>query len=220
MPEGHGIHRFLACRTCLEAERVLPQPPEVDPDGASFLERHAGHKVEALSRVGDAFLSDRPLWDPMATTYLEVTNGSEVLVVRSGRRSVEDPVERVLLPARLRLDHITVEFDLDLIRRALDAHFFPQAVRPRKLEQFLAMLSELCRGIDAERLDVVFDAAMEPHVQFARLPEDLHREVIARTAGIFDEWERERLRPFLAEASADDGLLTLRVTRSFTLQAA
>lgn len=221
MPDGlHPLPRFLACRTCLQAERVLPALPPGETPEVPFAERHAGHPLETLTRVGDAFLSDRPPWDPMATTYFEVTNGSEVLVVRSGRRSVEEPVERVLLPARLKLDHVTVEFELDLLRRALDAHFFPQAVRPRKVEQFLEMLAGLCREVDPDRLEIVFDAADEPHVQFARLPEELHRELIARSAGIFDEWERQRLRPFLAEAAADDGLFTLRVTRSFTLQAA
>ncbi len=219
-PDLH-TQQFLACRTCLRLERVLPRLLVPDDEGDEpFAARHAGHRLEPLTRLGDAFLSDRPAWDPLATTYFEVTNGSEVLIVRSGRRSIEEPVERVLLPGRLRLERVSVEFETELIQRALDAHFFPHALRPGKVERFLSILDDLCRRIDAVELEVVFDSADEPHVHYARLPRHLREELRARCEATFGDWERERLRGFLAQADADDGLFTLRVTRSFVLDAA
>jgi len=219
MHDMHHSERFLACRTCLRLQRIMPDLAAMDDD-TPFAERHAGHRLEPLTRVGDAFLSDKPVWDPMATTYFEVTNGNEVLMVRSGRRSVEDPVERTLVPGRLRLDHVTVEFETELIRRALDAHFFPHAVRPAKIEQFLATLAALCRDVNPDRLEIVFDSAEDPQVQYARLPEHLWAQLMVRCEAIFDEWERERLRNFFEAARADDGLLCLRLTRAFVVDAA
>lgn len=220
MPEpAPRAQRFLACRTCLRLTRVAPDLPP-DDDEPPFETAHAGHRLEPVTRLGDAFLSDRPAWDPMATTYIEVTNGSEVLLVRSGRRSVEDPVERVLLPGRLRLERVTVEFESGLIERALDAHFFPHALRPGKVQRFLQILDDLCRQVDADDLEVVFDSAEEPHVHYARLPTPLRQELLSRCAAVFDTWERERLQNFLLQVDADDGLFTLRVTRSFVLDAA
>lgn len=220
MPESHFSERFLACRTCLELERIHPDLVTSEDDEPPFAVRHAGHRLEPLVRRGDAFLSDKPVWDPTATTYFEVTNGSEIFMVRSGRRSIEDPIERRLVPGRLRLDHVAVEFETDLIRRAIDAHFFPHALRPSKLEQFLAELNALCSDIDADRLEVVFDSTEEPQVQYARLPAKLFDHLVARCQTIFDQWERERLQHFFDEARADDGLLCLRVTRAFVVEAA
>jgi hypothetical protein len=126
----------------------------------------------------------------------------------------------VLVPGRLRLDHVAVEFETDLIRRAVDAHFFPHAIRPAKLEQLLTALGELCNEIDADRLEIVFDSAEEPQVQYGRLPSSLFEKLMQRCRSIFDEWERERLRSFFQNARADDGLLCLRVTRAFVVEAA
>lgn len=220
MPEPGRAERFLACRTCLRLARLLPELEDLDGDGESFASVHAGHCLEPLFRRGDAFISDRPVWDPMATTYFEVTNGEEVLLVRSARPSIEAPLERVLVPGRLRLDGVHVGFETDLICRALDAHFFPQALRPSKLERFLAALDELRHCVDPERLEIVFDSAEEPHVQYARLPEPLFAQIVARAGEIFDAWERERLRVFFDASRGDDGLLCLRLTREFVVEAA
>jgi hypothetical protein len=220
MPEFGHRDRFLACRTCRRLERILPCPAELEGEDESFTTVHAGHRLEPLIRNGDAFLSDRPAWDPLATTYFEVTNGQEILVVRSARSSIEAPLERVLLPGRLRLDSVSVDFEIDLIRRAIDAHFFPQALRPAKLDRFVAALGELRHTVDPERLDIVFDSAEEPQVQFARLPESLYRQLRQRADEIFDSWERERLNSFFETARGDDGLLCLRLTRSFVVEAA
>ena len=215
----HHHETFLACRTCQSLQRIRPELPP-DEEEPPFDVRHAGHRLEPLRRIGDAFLSDKPVWDPMATTDFEVTNGSEVLIVRSGRRSVEEPIERILLPGRLRLDHVSVAFETDLIRRAIDAQFFPHALRPAKVDAFLATLAALCRDVDPDRLEIVFDSAEEPQVQYARMPDHLHAQLMVRCEAIFDEWERERLRSFFAMARGDDGLLCLRVTRSFVVEAA
>lgn len=222
MPElHHATERYLACRSCRQIERLLPDLAAVlDGDDLPFAARHEGHKVEAVSRLGDAFLSDKPVWDPTATTYFEVSNGDEILMVRSGRGSIEDPVQRTLVPGRLRLDHVAVEFETDLIRRAIDAHFFPHAIRPAKIEQLLNALGDLCNEIDADRLEIVFDSAEEPQVQYARLPEPLFDRLMIRCESIFDEWERERLESFFANARGDDGLFCLRVTRAFVVEAA
>lgn len=219
MPEyAHG-ERFIACRTCRRLARQLPELEDFD-DGDSFTTVHAGHCLEPLVRRGDAFISDRPIWDPMATTYFEVTNGEEVLVVCSTRPSIEAPLERILLPGRLRLDAVRVDFETDLIRRALDAHFFPHALRPAKIERFLAGLDELRHAVDPDRLEIVFDSADEPHVQYARLPDHLLSQLVGRATEIFDPWECERLRSFFDTACGDDGLFCLRLTREFVVEAA
>ncbi len=215
--------RFLACRTCLAAEQIYPEPPS-EPGEPSpsllLLTAHAGHALEIFTRLGEAYLSDRPLWDPLGTRYVEVTDGHQVCVIRSARESIEEPLVRTLIHGRLRPGQAVVEAEDALLRRAVDAHFFPHALRPSKVERLLEELTALLRDLDPESLCVVFDATDDPQVSIARMPQEIYAALRQRCGEIFDAEEAERILGFLEQNRGDDGLLTLRVRRVFRLEIA
>jgi len=217
------VAQLVACRTCLAVVQIQPHLPldgETCGDYQTFFAVHRDHRIDLLLRLDERSLSDRPLWDPMATKYFEVTNGQERLLVRCSRPSIEDPVERTLVPGTLAQTEIALELEPDLIRRALDEHFYPNALRPTKVQQLLAELDELVHHIDPDTLGILYDDADDAQVSIARLPEQAYEDLAARCRRIFDDWEFERVQTFLTGHSGEDGVLTVRMKRVLSIQSA
>jgi hypothetical protein len=105
-------HLFWYCTECREVFRPTPfadaphyplqANAELSPvdntlgeepgnEREQFLDRHHGHRLGVLKKIGDKILSDRPVWDPLRTVYEEVTNGQENFVLNSWRRDISAP---------------------------------------------------------------------------------------------------------------------------------
>jgi len=220
MLEGYLPQYFLGCRGCLIACKLTCQPPttwDTESESLPFLLAHGAHPLETLTRTGTEILSDRPVWDPLAVTYVEVTNGGDVFLLCSRRESIDQPVERTLLSGRLLCNRVDVEADWQLLRRGLDAHFYPQVFPSRRSEGLRAILDGVLGGVDPGSLVILHDADSDPNVSIARFPPPLLPVVLARCAESFAGWELLRVREFLSRHAEDDGLLCLRVRRTLEL---
>ena len=62
-------------------------------------------------------------------------------------------------------------------------------------------------------MEIAFDAADDPDVSIAGMPDGIYNEILARCAEIFDPWELPRVIDFLRDNRDADGLLALRVRR-------
>ncbi len=214
---------FVACRDCQALHPVAVDPPmyddEVTQDAVDaqrqFIAQHTAHRLTALRRHGIESRADRPLWDPLATIIFEVTDGQRIYVATGMRRSIDEPRLYRFTPGSLELRSTEITIDGDDLRRGLDLQFYPHAIRPSKVDRFIAALDDLLHHVAADELEIAFDAAEDPAVSVARMPDAVYDELLTRCSDIFDAWEVERVRPFLRENRDDDGLLTLRVRREF-----
>lgn len=212
---------FLLCRHCgvLHPVHVHSGDDEAIQELAAFRAEHEAHVLEDAQRLPDSALFDGPTWDPMSTRWFRVDAGADVLLVRSWRTSIDEPRRHELTTAPP-LDAGCIEVDEPLLRRAFDRHFYPHAVRPAKLERFVHTVHELIADLDPGEVETTFDDAVLPNASIGPFPPDLCDTLLNRCAPIFDAWELERIRSFIADHRLEDGALAVRVRRLLQRSAA
>jgi hypothetical protein len=216
----NALH-FVACHDCTELYPVMGPDAALfnDNDGedtdacTEFLAKHRAHRIACLLRSGSEVRADRPLWDPMATLMFEVSDGDRSYVVNASRRSIEDERVYRFTTGVLEVGSAEVQIDPRDVRRGLDLQFYPHALRPTKIDHFLSVVHDAIHQIDPDHLEIAFDAADDPAVCIAGLPDRIYNEILARCAEIFDPWELPRVIAFLRDNREADGLLALRVRR-------
>ncbi len=217
----HDALRFIACRDCGELQPVHANAlTRSDAAGEAalnayndFLARHRAHRLACFHRYGSESVSDRPFWDPMATITFEVTDGERAYVVQAGRQSIDDERRYRFFPGALEVENSEVHIRPSDLRHALDRQFYPHALRPTKVDRFLSAVRDVISQIDPDELAIAFDAADDPTVSIARMPEAIFDDLLARCADIFDPWELPRVVSFLGDNRREDGLLALRIRR-------
>lgn len=221
MPKVAISHRdgFLLCRRCgvlhpLALDGVDGRSAEAHAfalDLQLFRSTHAPHSLELVMRLPAPAISDRPVWDPMATTWFQVAAGSDVLWVRSSRSSISAVRQREVATAPPPMTRGRVDVDARLLRSALDRHFYPHAIRPQKLDCFVRLVQELIGQLDPTGLATSFDDAELANAGIAPFPEALCSLLLQGCADIFDEWELGRVAQFIGAHRHEDGALALRV---------
>jgi len=218
----HDTLHFAACRDCGELHPIFDSAVAFLDDAGiegtdaytQFLTRHRAHHIASLWRSGWELRADRPLWDPLATLTFEVTDGDQTYVVNAMRRSIEDGRLYQFAPGVLEVGNAEVQIDPHDLRRGLELQFNPQTLRPMKIDRFLAAVHEVINQIDADDLEIAFDAADDPAVSIACMPDATYDDLLARCAKIFDPREElPRVVAFLRDNRGADGLLALRVRR-------
>jgi len=213
------VSSFFACRDCgilhpvVDCSSYSTAEAEATQELSNFIAQHGAHRITHVERQGSDAVSDRPIWDPMATVTFAVTDGKHVYVVSGGRRSIEEPRVYRFSAGRLEIHAAEVAVDERDLRRGLDRAVYPHAVRPSTIDRFIAAVREAVRRLRADDLEIAFDAADEPNVSVARLPEEAYGELVARGAEIFGAAEWPHISRFLDENRGEDGLLALRVRR-------
>jgi hypothetical protein len=192
---------------------------ESDQDFAVFRADHRAHVLEDAQRLPDSALFDGPTWDPMSTRWFRVAAGADELVVRSWRTSIDEPRHHEVAAAPP-AEAGCIEVDEPLLRRAFDRHFFPHAVRPAKLERFVHTVHELIADLDPSEVETTFDDTALPNASIGPFPPELCDTLLNRCAPIFDAWEMERVRSFVADHRLEDGALAVRVRRLLSQSAA
>ena len=207
---------FLHCRDCDEIFRPSPhdRAPEycVTPDGITeivrddcmtFLAHHARHALETLRPSGDATAHEGSLWDPMAVTYWQVTNGRDLLLVRGWREHVGERRRYQLVPGRLVVESCGVEVPETEIGAEIDRALYPGTLPSRKLDAFVAHLRTLVGNIDPETLTIVYDVPTDPTLSVAKLPAWALDRLVTSARQIFDAADAARIETHL-NASADE----------------
>lgn len=106
---------FLYCYNCNAVHRItaFDTPPVFEIDGLNvreipqddrrdFMNLHLGHRIGELTSFSETQSKGDEIVDPMKVSYVDVTDGREILVVRSFRRSIADPLSYEVLPRQLR----------------------------------------------------------------------------------------------------------------------
>jgi hypothetical protein len=220
---------FLLCRECLVVHPVfaayeLAARGRVCEETAiaygEFLVEHRHHRLERVERHGLQEHHSRPLWDPSRVSFLEVSSGREIFTIRSLRDSIEEPRRYEVANGHIQTDPARVTIEEAEIRRALDHHFYPNALRPTKVDDFIQALREVLADLAGQDFDSAFDDANDPCVSIARLPDEGCVALLERCMGIFDAWELSRVASFVSANRDEYGALALRVHRESSVSLA
>ena len=114
-------------------------------------------------------------------------------------------------------DDFVFIFDEALLRRALDRHFYPSAVRPSKIDRFVETVRDILAHLPADELETEFDDADEPAVAIGRLPDEGCVALLNRCMNLFDAWELTRVASFIGANRDEYGALALRVRREVSV---
>jgi hypothetical protein len=217
---------FLLCRDCGVVHRVyaaheLAEGGEANEAAAiaygGFLIEHRHHPLERVERTGVNAHYEGTLWDPVHTSYIELSNGEQAFTVRSGRESIDEPVRHEVVEQRIETAAVRLAIEEHEIRRALDCHFYPYALRPSKVDQFVAAVRAILPLLPADQIATEFDDADDPTLSIARLPDEGVVTLLERSMDIFDAWELSRIAGFISANRDEYGALALRVRRETTL---
>jgi hypothetical protein len=207
---------FLHCRDCDAVFRPSPHDsaPEyyMTPEGiteiirddyTAFLTHHARHALETLRSSGDATAHEGSLWDPMAVTYWQVTNGRDSFLVRGWREHTGERRRYQLVPGRLVVEPYGVEVPETEIAAEIDRALYPGTLPSRKLAAFVAHFRTLVGEIDPSTLTLVYDVSSDPTLSVAKLPAWALDRLAANARQIFDTADAARIEAHL-NASADE----------------
>jgi hypothetical protein len=205
-----GLLQPVLCVTSIGAEDAVEAWREVH---LQFLTEHRAHDLAWFVRHGDEIVSDRALWDPVATVAFEVTDGQRTYVATGSRTSPEEPRVYRFTAGTLRSAGAAILVDDTDLRRGLDLEFYPHALRLGKLDRFVLAVRDVVSHLNPAELPIAFDDANDPMVSVARMPDQSYEELLARCTEIFEPSEIDTVSKFLRDNRDEDGLLALRVRR-------
>lgn len=160
--------RYLWCRNCGAIHHIsaFEREPiyafaggEVEEiavnDWRAFMNRHAGHRLEPLKATGDDYFPSGKAFDPMSVRYIEVSNGTDTLLLRRSRSTIEEPCRYEIVCGRLVQTGVTLEIQEEAIRKEMKLHFCWAPAKPLSDEQiarFVDLFREVVGGIDPHTL--------------------------------------------------------------------
>jgi hypothetical protein len=208
---------FVHCRECDELYRPSPfdRAPafHVTADGTTieesrddcmaFLTAHARHSLETLRLTDAPVVHEGSLSDPMASTYREVTDGTAVMVVHSGRVSLDEPVRHRIVSGRVLVDPPVVDVPTTDVREEIDRALYPGTAPHRKLDAFVDRFKAIAWDLDPATLEIAYDLSGDPTSSVAKLPAWALARLAHAAHEIFDAADAARIVSCL-EASAGD----------------
>ncbi len=226
--------KYIWCRNCSEIHHVTPfdrspmyileageeKVVSMD-DWRAFMQRHDGHKLEALQAFGMSYNPGIPPLDPMKERYIEVTNGQETFVIRSFRNSIEEPLNFELLQGRLKITRVIVEIQEDEIRKEMKYHF-PWELSARlddeKIDLFIRLFRELARDLDLIRIEDHEYSPTGSSLLFGALDNRTVDTLVERCASYFSPAELKGIRRFCEHHMTSDGVMGLMVRHEYGIE--
>jgi hypothetical protein len=217
---GHVERELLLCRQCGELHPLASVPSYAESDVAldatdleTFRRVHAGHSLERALRLPEPALHDRPVWDPMATSWYRVLVGETSFYVRSERTSIQLPRRHHLQLTAPQLS-AHVELDEPLLQQSLNRHFHPQPLAAEKATRFVTTLREIVAGLDAAQVETSVDDPELANAELGPCPEPVCAKLLTQARDIFrSDWEQSAIARFIEENRSEYGALALRVRR-------
>ncbi|MBI4515429.1 MAG: hypothetical protein HY699_06405 [Deltaproteobacteria bacterium] len=218
---------YLLCRDCRVLHQVyaaheLAAGAEVFEAAAiaygRFLLDHRHHALEQVRRESVVAYDNGPLWDPGHAAYFEVGDGEHSFTVSRTRASIEEARELQLIDGSIEQAAVELSVEGSALRRALDHHFFPYALRLAKLDHFVEAARAVIATLPSDTIEPVFDDANDPALSIARLPDQSCIALLERCLGVFDAWELPRVAAFISANRDEYGALALNVRRPVTLR--
>ncbi len=170
--------KFIRCRNCDAVHHVtafdkashysvssVGTNETVANDWHDFMARHADHRLEPLEATGQSYFTGGRISDPMASGYIEVTDGRETALLRRVRSTIQEPLRFEWVPGRLVPGESTLEVQENSLRKEMKLHFpWTLPLSDQKIDLFVQLYRQVVSGLDARS---VFDR------EFTRVDDDI-----------------------------------------------
>jgi hypothetical protein len=157
--------KFIHCRNCDAVHHVTAfdsashysissgeASETVANDWHDFMARHAGHRLEPFEATGQSYFMDGSSSDPMASGYIEVTDGRQTVLLRRVRSTIQEPLRFEWVPGRLVPGKSTLDIQENSLRKEMKLHFPWTPAEPmsdQKIDLFVQLYRQVVSGLDA-----------------------------------------------------------------------
>jgi hypothetical protein len=225
--------KFILCRNCGavhhvtdfdRAPKYFTGAAEGTPmdDWRAFMNRHAGHSLEALKALGDAYVPDGSPTDPMAVAFIEVTNGHRSFLLRRSRPSITEPVRFEHIEGRFGDPVVVAEIQEREIRKELKLRSsWPpdHRLNDEKIDLFISLFREAAGDVDVGKLTDVEPSYADDDISYAALEDRIKNSLLQGCSRYFAPAEIEALRQFIDGHSSGSDVMTLLLRRRVRIEA-
>jgi hypothetical protein len=226
--------KFIHCRNCgaVHHVTVFDKAPNYfvvagatrekpADDWRVFMNRHAGHGLEALKALGELYFPAGSAADPMAVGYLKVTNGHREYLLRRSRRSVGEPLRFECIEARFGEPVVALEIQEREIRKELKLRFrwdSGQALSDAQIDLFIALWRDAARQVDARAVTATEPSYVNHNISYAALETPTKDRLLEQCARHFTPGEAAALRRFVEAHGGGSDVMTLLVRRQVPIE--
>jgi hypothetical protein len=228
--------RFILCRKCDALHHITRfdsaaptdyiSPGEAreipEDDRRAFMHRHAGHKLEALKAVGDYYIPQGVVADPMAVAYLKVTNGKREFLLRRSRGDILEPRKFERIDGNLSESPTASRIQERELRRELRLRFRwddGESLTDGEIERFIALFRAVAGDVPARSGSATQPSFDDDNIKFAALEAATKMLLLERCTSYFSTAEVQALRRFIEAHSNGSDVMTVVLRRQITVAA-
>jgi hypothetical protein len=189
-------------------------------DWRAFMKQHEGHRLEPLKASGEKYFYHGSMSDPMGVAYIEVTNGSDHLLLRQWRKNIAEPLSFQLIRGRLIDQGVAVCIQDSEIKKEMRYHYKWKAdpFEDQKIDLFVQLLTDVVKGIDPKAIEVAGFCSEDDNVTFGLLPADVIEALMTKCAPYFQPRELDDLRRFIDSHREPCDVLALVMRRQLKVK--
>jgi hypothetical protein len=231
------VEKLLRCTQC---NQVIPRVDSFGDFGESsllfgvewssedldrekeFFLRHEGHLLEELTVDPETFVSDKPSYEPIKTSYVEASNGTRKFVIKRTRPSLDRPVSYELVPGAMRVSDVALEIREDEVLEEITwlngAFPVPEDEARRPLEPF----REETGSISDENLSAAVEKILSgetPLLPCGSFSEKLWEKVFKRCEDDLQASELNMIQEFIRNNRGAHEGLTLQIRKKVPISA-
>jgi len=180
-------------------------------DFKDFLIHHRGHRLEELKIIEDSYVSEKPYYEPVKTSYFRATNGKDMFVIKKFRRRIGDPLTYELIMGDYSLKCISIEIQEEEIIKQLKTEWRFSPPPQNKINAFIKLLRHLSKTVDLRELERVREESPSPLVIYYKLDDVSLAYLMRNCRGIFKGNEYEEIEGFI-NRHKEEGVLLLKAT--------
>jgi hypothetical protein len=171
--------------------------------------------LEPLESTGEKYRPGGSVFDPMAVSYIEVTNGKARMLVRRTRTAVDEPVQFQRVLGRLADNGPTVEIQENAIKNEMKYHFSwaPLTFDDQKIARFVELFKELVKGFDPRSICPSEFSYTDENISYAVLEDWMLKALLAKCASFFVPAELAFIRRFVEAHRSSSDVMALVMRR-------
>jgi hypothetical protein len=181
---------------------------------------HGNHNLEELIVDSKTFVSDKPSYEPVKTSYFEAGNGQEKLLIRRTRERLNQPAQYEIVPGQLQISNISANIQDNELRKEISGRDGYLSLPEEKVEKFIRALTEEVENISPEKLTEEMEVTQEgetPLLAYGILKEVHWKNVLRKCQNDFQKNDLTYIKKFIRKNKEPGDVLALQIHRKINL---
>jgi len=215
----HYVSRFDKAPAYVLAQGEVEERPT--DDWRQFMMQHEGHRLEPLQTIGTRFFPSGAIADPMSVGYVEVTNGSDRLLLRQSRAAIDEPLRFELIAGRLMERGVSLTVQEKEIKKEMLYHFeWPGGKPPsdERIDLFIDLFKDVVADLNPAQIEVAGYSYTDDNVVYGLPDSGAIANLVAKCAGHFSSEELQGLRAFIHSHLDGCDVMSLVMRRQMTIE--